>query len=499
MPSEGHLAKRILPCTVDTPAGPREARLFIVEIGPREFRATSYVSLPADREMDIRFQLQGERCVEARIVVVGEKEIANGRMRQLDVRFVEIEAAALHTLLTELEGTPPGRAPELEAGIGKASLKNLGAEELDRMACLGRISRILNESYRLEEVLARVMDLLVTTLDSERGLLILEREGELEVAASRGGGDRYSLSIVQEVLTSGKPMVCLDASLDHELSASRSLRLLGTRSILCVPLKNPIRTFGLLYLDSSLSAVVFGEAELAMTTIIADMAVAAIERADFFACMIENEQEVHRAQQRLRHLLSASPAIIYSLDPAGDRLGFVSGNLQHIGYGPTEAYEEGFWTSRVHSEDRARYGARSLILQKKGVHEMEYRFLHRDGGYRWIRDEAVLIRDGNGRPKEIVGSVCDVTVRKLAEQELFWSRQNFSNLVDRLPHGILILDPEGTVLFCNPAAERLLGKKMGELLAQPLDHENFAPGLAIRREPTEWDGRAAVLVSIAAG
>jgi len=48
---------------------------------------------------------------------------------------------------------------------------------------------------------------------------------------------------------------------------------------------------------------------------------------------------------------------------------------------------------------------------------VEYRWLHAGGSYRWFEDNAILIRDGNGEPKEIAGIWLDITESKLAEEE----------------------------------------------------------------------------------
>ena len=58
----------------------------------------------------------------------------------------------------------------------------------------------------------------------------------------------------------------------------------------------------------------------------------------------------------------------------------------------------------------------SAIFEKgKVVHE--YRFRHKDGPYKWVRDELTLFSDSEGNPMEFVGSWMDITERKQAEME----------------------------------------------------------------------------------
>jgi signal transduction histidine kinase len=62
-------------------------------------------------------------------------------------------------------------------------------------------------------------------------------------------------------------------------------------------------------------------------------------------------------------------------------------------------------------------------LWKKGLCTFEYRFLHKDGSYRWIREEAKVIRDAAGNPAEVMGYWTDVTERKRMEAELAKSQR----------------------------------------------------------------------------
>ncbi|MBN1850730.1 MAG: PAS domain-containing protein [Deltaproteobacteria bacterium] len=49
---------------------------------------------------------------------------------------------------------------------------------------------------------------------------------------------------------------------------------------------------------------------------------------------------------------------------------------------------------------------------------VEYRWQAKDGRYGWIQDNAMLVRDDNGEPKEIIWTWLDITERKQAEERL---------------------------------------------------------------------------------
>ncbi|MBE9200237.1 MULTISPECIES: PAS domain S-box protein [unclassified Nodularia (in: cyanobacteria)] len=127
------------------------------------------------------------------------------------------------------------------------------------------------------------------------------------------------------------------------------------------------------------------------------------------------------SQERLQYLLSSSPAVIYTTTTTGS-LGstFISENVTAMtGYEAWEIIENSsFWTTRIHPEDLPDVLAEMAQVVKKPHYSLEYRFLHKDGTYRWLYDKGQLMRDQAGNPLELVGYLADITERKQLEQEL---------------------------------------------------------------------------------
>ena len=79
------------------------------------------------------------------------------------------------------------------------------------------------------------------------------------------------------------------------------------------------------------------------------------------------------------------------------------------------------WTDFIYPDDRERAWAsiKDVLEGRSLIHKIEYRMLHKDGGYRWILDQAkVMQRDNNGNPIRMCGTHTDVTDRKNMELEL---------------------------------------------------------------------------------
>ena len=79
------------------------------------------------------------------------------------------------------------------------------------------------------------------------------------------------------------------------------------------------------------------------------------------------------------------------------------------------------WTDFIYPDDRERAWAsiKEVLEGRSLIHKIEYRMLHKDGGYRWILDQAkVMQRDNHGKPIRMCGTHTDVTDRKNMELEL---------------------------------------------------------------------------------
>ena len=92
--------------------------------------------------------------------------------------------------------------------------------------------------------------------------------------------------------------------------------------------------------------------------------------------------------------------------------------LQGLAPGPELQRLDDLLTSlRVHPDDASRRadGIRAHLAGETPAYECEYRVRRDDGSYRWIRVRALCIRDANGKPYRMAGSVSDVHARKEAE------------------------------------------------------------------------------------
>jgi diguanylate cyclase (GGDEF)-like protein/PAS domain S-box-containing protein len=139
------------------------------------------------------------------------------------------------------------------------------------------------------------------------------------------------------------------------------------------------------------------------------------------------EEALRASQARLQHLLTAASVLIYSSRAQTDRpesamqpINFISDSVrQMLDYEPEEVLKDpSFWFDHLHPDDKPIILSSVPFLFRQGQNVMEYRFRHKDGSWRWLRDEMRLTFDAGGEPDEIIGSCFDITKRKEMEEEL---------------------------------------------------------------------------------
>ncbi|MBD2040911.1 PAS domain S-box protein [Microcoleus sp. FACHB-672] len=176
------------------------------------------------------------------------------------------------------------------------------------------------------------------------------------------------------------------------------------------------------------------------------------------------ENSLKIAQARLEHLLTASPAVIYSCTLSEDYgATFISKNIKtQLGYEARDFIENSsFWIERIHPEDATRVLAQMQRVSERGQGTFEYRFQHQDGTYRWMYEQTQVVRDESGNPLEVVGFWIDITERKQAEAQLI----RISQAVESASDAVNIVDITTQHIYQNPAFQELFGYTIKELVA----------------------------------
>jgi PAS domain S-box-containing protein len=150
------------------------------------------------------------------------------------------------------------------------------------------------------------------------------------------------------------------------------------------------------------------------------------------------EKDLRRAEQRQTAIIQSLPIILY-LEPLEADLRcprFVSGDLEAITGFTFEQVQDNpsIWVERLHEEDRDQALAALAARQATGRFSVEYRWRAADGSYRHFHDQAVLLKDGKGRPLEFAGTLTDVTERRSLQTQLIQAQK--MDAIGKLTGGI---------------------------------------------------------------
>ena len=187
----------------------------------------------------------------------------------------------------------------------------------------------------------------------------------------------------------------------------------------------------------------------------------------------EAEEQVRIAEERYRRLVETISAVIY-IDRVDDDLStlYVSPQIETMfGYSVEDWMEDhDLWRRKLHPDEAER------VLNAVHAHntdgtplDLEYRFLAGDGTYRWVRDQATIVRDEEDAPSLSQGLMSDITALKEAQELLRETETKYRAIVEHVPAAIYVDRPDGSMssLYVSPQVEAILGVSPQAYLEDP--------------------------------
>jgi PAS domain S-box-containing protein len=190
--------------------------------------------------------------------------------------------------------------------------------------------------------------------------------------------------------------------------------------------------------------------------------------------LLDRTARLQQSERRFRDVLEVSRDLIYKLNLETRTYDYVSPSaVQLVGFTPREVTAMGLdeVRKRFHPGDRKRFGSFSSDLpgstaEDRTAPAIEYRWLCKDGEYRWFSDDRAFVRDEDGKVLAVVGTVRDITNRKAAEDALRQSEEKFRTLSGSAPVGIFLTDPQGKFMYANEHLLSTLGLRLEEALGR---------------------------------
>ncbi len=173
--------------------------------------------------------------------------------------------------------------------------------------------------------------------------------------------------------------------------------------------------------------------------------------------------ELRASEARFRQLSDSAPIGIFESNAPG-RCTYVNPALLDI-VQRTETEVLGFgWARTIHPADRSLVhenwlGAATTGRKWRG----EVRLVLPDGGVRWVTALAAPNKDASGAVTGFVGTIEDITEKRIAEIALLESEDRYRKLLWHSPDGHFV-HVDGRFTYANPALCRMLGAPAAEAL-----------------------------------
>jgi PAS domain S-box-containing protein len=165
------------------------------------------------------------------------------------------------------------------------------------------------------------------------------------------------------------------------------------------------------------------------------------------------ERHLKESERKLSTLIKNLPGMAYRcLNNKDWTMEFVSdGSLGLTGYTAFEIVsgQPKTYGNMVHQQDQNHvWEAVQQGVKNKHPFVIEYRILRKNGELAWVREQGVPVFSDTGNLEALEGFIADITPQKIAEKEIFDSREKYKNLVDFLPTGIII-HQSGRIIYAN--------------------------------------------------
>lgn len=136
--------------------------------------------------------------------------------------------------------------------------------------------------------------------------------------------------------------------------------------------------------------------------------------------MEEKAVDLPDDQSVYKTLLESTRAIPWKIDWNTMQFAYIGPQIgELLGWAPESWLSVEDWATRMHPEDRGWVVDFCVSQSRSGVdHEADYRALHKNGRYVWIRDVVHVVRNDQGDVEALIGFMFDISERKKTEHEL---------------------------------------------------------------------------------
>jgi PAS domain S-box-containing protein len=182
------------------------------------------------------------------------------------------------------------------------------------------------------------------------------------------------------------------------------------------------------------------------------------------------ERALGESEERFQLLSRATADAIWDWDMITNTISFSKQFETLFGYRAGEFDPtRDFWINAVHPEDRDELMSNfeAFAASHDEAWSAEYRFRCADGSEAFVFDRGYVVRDAEGKPVRMVGSMMNITGRKQIEEALERQQSELRALFDLMPAMIWFKDTTNGILRVNKRVAEAAGKSVEEIEGKP--------------------------------
>ncbi|MEI8363593.1 MAG: EAL domain-containing protein [Betaproteobacteria bacterium] len=401
--------------------------------------------------------------------LMGNKEIGKASVYYAEARRI-YHACRADNNSASMQSKDKGSLPRNMRRVDEQSI-GLAYSEQDTLPNLDinylmKSSLAMSAEIDLSQLLQKIMSVVLESSGAQHGYLLIKEQDELFIKAEKHVGKKslpenhyYPLThahdicqeMVRYVFNTKEKIVLRDARAEGDFQNASEVKLLGLRSVMCLPVIKQGRMVGVLYLENRLSDGIFTPEKIGMTELLTSHAAISLENT----YLLEETRiaaKIFESQEGM--VITDANKIILRVNPA---FTLITGYTAEDAVGQTPS----ILNSGRHDTDF--YHAMWECINSTGAWYGEIWNRRKNGEIYPERLAITAVKDDNGIPTNYVASMTDITVSMAAAEEI--KNLAFYDPLTHLPNRRLLVDRLNQAL-----ASSARNGRDGALLFLDLDH-----------------------------
>lgn len=298
---------------------------------------------------------------------------------------------------------------------------------LDLISSQNTLQIVANE-MKLKPLINKVMEELIKNSGSERGYIILPKNGKwildgitieksipiLDLHNNLIENDMnikksYPINIIKDVINSKENIILSDAYLDDKFGSDIYIKENRVKSVLCSPLINQGKLTGVIYLENNLASRLFTNERVEILKFISSQATVSIENTRLY-------EELKNSEDKFRGIFENSSMGIFQASLDGKILMINPAGSKILGYNSSEELENNLSNNinKIFSDKITRDNFINQIMQKRKLENFEFSCYSLDKKIITISLSGRVIK--NNDLEYIEGIFEDISKKKLADK-----------------------------------------------------------------------------------